>query len=190
MGMRLHLGCGKRYIDGFVHVDLDDFPHIDYRHDITELPMFEDGSVELIYCCHAFEYFDRQQVPQVLREWWRVLEPGGTLRLAVPDFDALIEVYHRTGELSKIIGPLYGRFAVAGVPGGCLYHKTVYNSDDLRGMLESAGFTNVHRYDWRQTLHRDYDDYSQAYFPHMDKENGLLISLNVEATKDGGAPAA
>jgi len=190
--IRLHLGCGKRYIDGFVHVDLDDFPHIDYRHDIAELPMFENSSVELIYCCHAFEHLERQQAPQVLREWWRVLEPGGTLRLAVPDFDALIEVYRCTGELSSIIGPLYGRFVAGDVPGGYLYHKhkTAYNFDDLQAMLEAAGFTNVHRYDWRQTIHRDYDDYSQAYFPHMDKENGLLISLNVEATKDGGAKAA
>ena len=30
---------------------------------------------------------------------------------------------------------------------------------------------------------KDYDDYSQAYIPHMDKERGILISLNVEATR-------
>jgi hypothetical protein len=102
----------------------------------------------------------------------------------------LIEVYRRTGELSKILGPLYGRWAVVGVPGGHLYEKTVYNFDDLQAMLDEAGFTDVHRYDWRQTIHRDHDDHSQAYFPHMDKENGLLISLNVEGTKDGGAQPA
>jgi hypothetical protein len=53
----------------------------------------------------------------------------------------------------------------------------------LRETLEIAGFTNVRRYDWRQTVHKDHDDFSQAYIPHMDKENGLLISLNVEADK-------
>ena len=55
--LKLHLGCGKRYIPGFVHVDLDDFPHIDHRVSIARLPMFADESAELIYCCHAFEYF-------------------------------------------------------------------------------------------------------------------------------------
>lgn len=50
-------------------------------------------------------------------------------------------------------------------------------------MLETNGFENVHRYDWRQRIHKDYDDHSQAYFPHLDKENGILISLNVEAIK-------
>jgi hypothetical protein len=43
---------------------------------------------------------------------------------------------------------------------------------------------NIHRYDWRNTVHKDYDDYSQAYIPHMDKERGILMSLNVEGEKD------
>jgi hypothetical protein len=37
--------------------------------------------------------------------------------------------------------------------------------------------------DWRATEHAGIDDYSQAYFPHMDKEFGIQVSLNVEARK-------
>lgn len=64
-----------------------------------------------------------------------------------------------------------------------IYHKTVWNFTLLSEFLQSNGFSDVRRYDWRQTIHKDYDDHSQAYYPHMDKENGILISLNVEATK-------
>ena len=64
-----------------------------------------------------------------------------------------------------------------------LYHRTVYDFESLRAVLEAVGFRNVRRWDWRRTEHRDYDDFSQAYVPHMDKEHGLLISLNVEADK-------
>ena len=64
--LKLHLGCGKRYIPGFVHVDLDDFPHIDHRANIGRLPMFADGSAELIYCCRALQYFDRMEAVAVL----------------------------------------------------------------------------------------------------------------------------
>ena len=64
-----------------------------------------------------------------------------------------------------------------------IYHKNVWNFTLLSEFLESNGFSDVRRYDWRQTIHKDYDDHSQAYYPHMDKENGILISLNVEATK-------
>jgi hypothetical protein len=64
-----------------------------------------------------------------------------------------------------------------------IYHKTVYDFKSLKKLLESAGFRNIHRYDWRKTIHRDYDNCSQAYIPHMDKKRGILISLNVEARK-------
>jgi predicted SAM-dependent methyltransferase len=183
--LKLHLGCWKRYIPGFTHVDLCDLPHIDHKADVASLPMFNDGTAELIYASHVLEYYDREQARQVLTEWRRVLRTGGVLRLAVPDFAILIQVYRKTEDLSKVLGPLYGRMAIE-TPAKhtvTLYHKTVYDFASLKRILEETGFRQVQRYDWRQTIHKDYDDFSQAYFPHMDKTNGLLISLNVEATK-------
>ena len=177
--MKLHLGCGKRYIPGFVHIDLDTYPHIDYQRDARDLSVFADGTIELIYASHLFEYFDVVERLDVLYEWLRVLRPAGILRLAVPDFEAMVEVYLKYGDLGLIHGPLYGHW-----PNG-ERHCAVYDFATLRAVLRSAGFQHVHRYDWRETIHRDYDDYSQAYIPHMDKEHGILISLNVEAEKAG-----
>lgn len=180
--IKLHLGCGKRVLPGFVNVDLADFPHIDYRQHIENLDFLEDGCAELIYSSHTLEYFDRIEVRGVLKEWNRVLCHGGVLRLAVPDFGALLEVYLERRELDLILGPLYGRMAIAGT-GRMIYHKTVYDFESLEMLLEECGFGEVRRYDWRDTIHRDCDDHSQAYIPHMDKENGKLISLNVECLK-------
>jgi predicted SAM-dependent methyltransferase len=180
----LNLGCWHRHIPGWVHIDLCDMPHIDHKTSIDKLPMFADGSVDLIYSSHSFEYFDRQQAVAVLAEWRRVLKPGGTLRLAVPDFDALLQVYAKTGEIKRILGPLYGRMEIETEDGPTtLYHKTTYNFASMKELLEENGFADTHRYDWQETIHKDHDDHSQAYFPHMDKENGILVSLNVEATK-------
>jgi hypothetical protein len=67
--------------------------------------------------------------------------------------------------------------------GRIIYHKTVYDFDALATVLTANGFAQVQRYDWRETIHRDHDDYSQSYLPHLDKDKGLLISLNVEGTK-------
>ena len=55
--------------------------------------------------------------------------------------------------------------------------------DTLKRDLLDIGFKSVERYNWKDTEHFYVDDYSQAYLPHMDKANGLLMSLNVEATK-------
>jgi ubiquinone/menaquinone biosynthesis C-methylase UbiE len=153
--IKVHLGCWHRHIPGFVHVDLCDMPHIDHKAGIDRLPFFADNSADLIYCSHALEYFDRDDARRVLAEWWRVLGPGGVLRLAVPDLQALIEIYH----------------------------KTVYDEASLGALLQECGFSEPRRWDWRKTEHTSIDDHSQAYFPHMQKDTGTLVSLNIEATK-------
>lgn len=182
---KLHLGCGGRILPGYLHVDLADYPHIDHRREISDLGCFEDESVALIYASHCLEYFDRQEVTSVLREWRRVLCPGGTLRLAVPDFSALIQVYQKTGRLSAVLGPLYGRWCIPGQR-QVVYHKTIYDFDSLREVLEDCGFSQFRIWDWRKVFAGElegFDDFSQAYHPHMDKDSGLLTSLNVEATR-------
>lgn len=180
--IKLHLGCGKRNIPGFVNVDLAKYNHIRHRRPVDDLSIFKNNSADLIYASHVFEYFDRLYAKKVLKEWRRVLMKGGILRIAVPDFEALGKVYKKYGNLDKIIGPLYGRWEIQGTK-NIIYHKTVYDFASLRRVLEENGFKNVKRYDWRKTIYKDYDDHSQAYIPHMDKKKGILISLNVEAEK-------
>jgi predicted SAM-dependent methyltransferase len=179
--MKLHLGCGKRYIPGYVHIDAVDYPHIDHVGTIDHLSFIGDGSVDVIYNCHVLEHFKRRDVSRVLQEWRRVLKSGGTLRISVPDFSAICKIYERTGDLGLVIGPLFGRQDY-------LYniHYNVFDFRSLRGCLEEAGFVNVREYDWRKVEHADVDDYSQAYVPHMDKTSGILVSLNVECEKERG----
>jgi len=176
--MKLHLGCGKRFIPGFVHIDAVDFPHVNHVSTIDNLIFIQDNSVSLIYNCHVLEHFKRHDVLRVLKEWFRVLKPGGTLRVSVPDFARLCEVYQQSKDLNQVVGALFGRQDY-------LYniHYNVFDYETLSDTLQEAGLVNVRRYNWRDTEHASIDDYSQAYIPHMDKENGTLISLNVECDK-------
>ena len=82
--------------------------------------------------------------------------------------------------LKSILGPLYGKMEMADQT---IYHKTTYDFGDLSSLLECVGINDIERYDWKNTEHSLYDDHSQAYIPHMNKENGTLISLNVEGVK-------
>ncbi|MDB4085530.1 methyltransferase domain-containing protein [Amylibacter sp.] len=182
--MKLHLGCGKRDFEGWVNVDLADYPHIQHISSVNDLSMFEDNSADIIYSSHTLEYFDRNEAFTVLTEWRRVLKPEGILRVAVPNFKALIKVYDQTDDLSNILGPMYGKMMISRKEDSeNIYHKTIYDFNSLSKLLMSVGYKNVIEYDWRKTEHSKYDDHSQAYFPHMDKNNGLLVSLNIEAIK-------
>ena len=176
--MKLHLGCGPRFIDGYTHIDAVPHDHVDIVSTIDKLPFIQDETVDVVYSCHVLEHFQRNVAVDVLAEWCRVLKPGGTIRTAVPDFEAICQVYTETKDLGLVIGPLFGRQ-------NYLYnfHYNVYDFAAITNDLVAAGFENVRHYDWRDTEHADVDDFSQAYIPHMDKENGTLISLNVEATK-------
>ena len=179
--MKLHLGCGERYLEGFIHVDLAQYDHIDYEMPVDNLEIFSDNSAEEIYASHVIEYFDREEIKSVLKEWNRVLKKNGVLRLAVPNFPELIKVYETSKDLSKILGPLYGKWKI---DKKSIYHKTVYDEKSLTTVLEQAGFKNIRNWDWKTVFkNQDYDDHSQAYYPHMDKENGIHISLNLECTK-------
>ena len=178
--VKINMGCGWRnFGSDWVHIDGGDYDHIDYK-SLTALE-FEDNSVDLIYASHVLEYFDRVESEGVLSEWARVLQKDATLRLAVPNFSALNLLYI-TGDLQldNLLGPLYGRMPMAEQT---IYHKTAYDLVSLKLHLEQNGFYDVKEYDWRETEHADFDDHSQAYYPHMDKENGVLVSLNVECRK-------
>ena len=63
------------------------------------------------------------------------------------------------------------------------FHYHGWSFDTLKKALFDVGFKEVSHYDWQKTEHFYVDDYSQAYLPHMDKVNGKLMSLNVEAVK-------
>ena len=178
--MKLHLGCGKIFIPGYYHIDVIEFPHVNLVHNIDKLPMVADNTCDVVYSCHVLEHFHKKMIQDVLIEWLRILKPGGVLRISVPDMAALARIYIQTGNLELVLGPIFGR-------GDYLYniHYTGFDFEVLKRFLSTAGAINIERYDWRTTEHSNIDDYSQAYYPHMDKKHGELISLNVEALKKG-----
>jgi len=178
--IKINLGCGWRnFGEDWHHIDGGDYDHLNSR-DIINLP-FEDNSVDLIYASHVIEYFDRVEIIEVLNKWKSKLKSGGTLRLAVPNFEAMAKLYiEKNIPLNNFLGPLYGKMKMGK---DFIFHKTTYDFNSLKELLNEVGFHNMDYYLWQETEHGIFDDHSQAYIPHMDKENGTLISLNIEVKK-------
>jgi len=62
-------------------------------HDLSKGIPFETGSVDAVYHSHLLEHLDREVAPRFLEECWRVLQPGGVLRIVVPDLESACRSY-------------------------------------------------------------------------------------------------
>lgn len=200
---KLHLGCGRRYLKGYFHVDVEwpapgaavdannewivdtgDYLIGGMRGDAADLGDFRDESVDLIYACQLLQYWDREQIEDaVLPEWRRVLKRGtGWLRLSVPDFAVLARLYGAGLGLDDwLLGTLYGRKELR--DGGTIYHRTTFDVAGLEALLRRHGFADVQRWDPWAVLPADYDDYSKAELPRVPGRRGVLWNLNLEARR-------
>jgi len=176
MSDKLHLGCGKAYLPGWLNIDLFSNIKADAYFDVTNLP-YTHGSFSEIYCSHILEHVHRHAVVATLNHWRSLLKPGGILRLAVPNFETVCEHYQRFGDVEILMGLLYG-----GQDNYLNRHTTTFDAKYLTKLLTQAGFSEVGFWDWRQTEQKDHDDFSRAYLPKFN-EQGLHMSLNMQGVR-------
>lgn len=128
----LHLGCGPKRLPGYVNVDLWMTDATDYVCDIRRLP-WADGSVRAVESHHVIEHISHRDVEGTIREWRRVLVPGGTLALETPHFDRTVQEY-LAGNEERLVS-IFGRQRRAGDA-----HLFGYNPARLMRLLEQCGF--------------------------------------------------
>jgi len=178
--LRLHLGCGDISIPGFVNIDASKTFASNVIDDITSLSLFLDNSAEEIYACHVLEHFSHSEVPIILKRWFDVIKPGGTIRISVPYLDKIVQIYSdnkqhfQTEGNSPWIGLIYG-----GQKDVYDYHKTGFNFVWLRKLLTDAGFEDTAEYPHAPHFcGKNVRDASLS-----DEPFGVKFSLNVLARK-------
>lgn len=94
--LRLNLGSGQRpFGDGWTNVDISDKYKPDVVADCSHLPMFHDGSAEMIVCHHTLEHYGCNEGTAMLQECFRILAPDGSLIVCVPEMRALAKAWIR-----------------------------------------------------------------------------------------------
>jgi predicted SAM-dependent methyltransferase len=175
--INLHLGCGTINHPKFINIDGLPDAHVHYIRPIENLSIFDDNSVDLIYASHCLEHFKYNCVSSVLVEWFRVLKKSGILRLSVPDFDLLLDIYKKNGNnINTIIEQLMG-----GQNHKYNFHYTAFNKSNLEALLLKTGFETVREWQPGSCEYTTFDDFST----YKKNINGELypVSLNLEAVK-------
>jgi SAM-dependent methyltransferase len=99
--VKLNLGCGDKILDGYVNVDVADqragkLP--DVICDVRKLENFSDNYADEIMAIHVVEHFWRWEVVGILKEWVRVLKPGGKMILECPNLKSACEEFLKDSE--------------------------------------------------------------------------------------------
>jgi predicted SAM-dependent methyltransferase len=154
-GLKLHLGCGDVHLHGWVNIDLASrarelrqAPDLDA--DVRKALPFAAGAARLIYHEHLMEHLAVDEGRRCLEDWFRVLEPGGVVRIATPDLEYLVERYQHGWRDQAWLGqPEYAfiqtRAEMMNVAFRWWGHQYLYDGEELERRLREAGFGGIRR---------------------------------------------
>jgi SAM-dependent methyltransferase len=178
---KIEIGGGPHAQPGYLHVDVD--PHADHLEAVADawaLPFPDNWAIEIL-SIHQLEHVHPSRLVPTLREWRRVLQPGGAVRVHVPNGPALMEAYKRSPLEQKwpIMGSLLGMYCSpeARGPGDLTVrsdHQIIFDRPMLLWALREAGFEHV------EDITEETDD------RHNEGWRGMLehYSIVAQATKE------
>ena len=181
----VNIGCGPFGQDGWVNLDLFPAPGVTMRTDARRGRPLADGASKGIHVEHDFEHLaPTTERPRFLADCRRCLQPGGILRIVVPDMRKYIEAYVAPGwDLLNQVGCGGDRpqdsFATKIEALNHVFvqdgeHYGGFDVEYLRNTLAKAGFDDIEQVGWRT-----------GRFPGgaIDREQHASYSLYMEARR-------
>ena len=178
-GRCLHLGCEDHRLGGWINVDIVRSGAVDVQADLSRPLPFPDGSMDFIHSEDLLEHLEPKAGRHLLAECFRVLRPGGVMRLLTPDLERLVEdvyLYPRARHLAWSGAYLGAATPCEALNAHCRMggeHRFIYDFPYLGDVLIGIGF-RVRRASWNRSRHP-----SLRYLDLRD----FGLNLFLEATK-------
>lgn len=157
--MKLHLGCGQKYMEGYVNIDYPSSEHTvqktsvaDEFHNLFELT-YKAGTIDEVRLHHVFEHFERTSACAFMAAWNSWLKMGGILHIEVPDFENSFKENFSLLNRSKFEGVgLRHIFGSQEAPWAVHYEG--YSKKRLTKLFTAFGFeiTSVNQYNYKRTF--------------------------------------
>lgn len=90
---KLNLGCGRRFHPAWLNLDIVPADPAVIAHNLLEPLPLDDGSCSVVYHSHVLEHIPKAKAGLFIAECFRVLAPGGVIRIAVPDLETIAWLY-------------------------------------------------------------------------------------------------
>jgi predicted SAM-dependent methyltransferase len=177
--LRLNLGCGPQTLTGWINVDIARGPEIDVVWDLRKSLPFKNESCAVIFCEHMIEHLSRSDAETFLSECYRVLQPGGVIRLSTPDAERFLRSYAGDGEFLRHtafpekIETSLDRINQMMRENG--QHLWVYDRDSLALALKRAGFSSV--------IEQGFGESKDPRLRDLDAQGRAFESLYIEGVK-------
>ena len=164
----LDIGAGDVSRPGWVTLDISD--GCDLYWDLRRGIPFPSGTVRTVYSSHLFEHLDYESGQALLAEVMRVLQPGGTISVCVPDARLYIDAYLGVRKLASDHD--FWPPALHGTEGMSLVnyiaymggeHKCLFDTESLLARLRAAGFTDVQSRSFDQEIDLPEREFESIY---------------------------
>ena len=152
---KLHIGCGKVKFEGWINIDIEpDNLVADLICDASKKLPFDDNTCSLIHSEHFLEHLTVEKGVSFLRECYRVLQPRGILRIAMPSLEYIVEKYNsedwqnqnwlRWSDYQFI----KTRAEMLNIAFRWWGHKWLYDKEELNRRLSESGYVNIREVAW------------------------------------------
>ncbi|HEY7419367.1 MAG TPA: methyltransferase domain-containing protein [Ktedonobacteraceae bacterium] len=151
---KLQLGTGTNVLDSWFNTDISPTNEVFFLDSTKPFP-FQDATFHYIFSEHHIEHLSYQQGLFTLRECYRVLLPGGKIRIATPNLAVLLHLYTTTPDalqqqymrfITDTFLPEIHRVHPAFVINNAFYnwgHRFLYDRATLQSAMEEAGFVDI-----------------------------------------------
>lgn len=155
---RLQIGAGSNILKDWLNTDLNPKSHIVYL-DATKPFPFEDKTFDYIFSEHQIEHLTYGDARFMLRECYRVLKPGGKIRIDTPDLEVLIDLFatNKSELQQRFIRWVVDNYLPEhGIYNECFVinnyyrkewvHQFIYDLKTFKNVLKEVGFIKINRY--------------------------------------------